>query len=175
MGRTGTLFAWQHFGVKPDIITLAKALGGGLPIGAMLARGKAAKAFAPGDHASTFGGNPVTCAAAIAVLREISKPAFLAEVKEKGAQLERGFMALKEKYPAFVKEVRGLGLMWGVELEADAAGVQKMCQDMGLLVNNIGDTVIRILPPLIVSRQHIQKALEILDLVLQKVSNQRKG
>ncbi|NLC11779.1 MAG: aspartate aminotransferase family protein, partial [Firmicutes bacterium] len=109
LGRTGTLFAWQHFGVKPDIITLAKALGGGLPIGAMLARGKAAKAFAPGDHASTFGGNPVTCAAAIAVLREISKPAFLAEVKEKGAQLERGFMALKEKYPAFVKEVRGLG------------------------------------------------------------------
>lgn len=170
LGRTGALFAWQHYGVEPDVITLAKALGGGLPIGAMLARGEATGGFAPGDHASTFGGNPVTCAAAVAALQEIDNPDFLLAVKEKGTLLKEGLTALEEKYPLLVKEVRGLGLMLGVEIKRGAAYVQRRCQEKGLLLNNIGDTIVRLLPPLIITRQHIKEALDILTEVFQEVS-----
>ena len=167
LGRTGKLFAWEHYGVEPDVITLAKALGGGLPIGAMLARGEAAKAFAPGDHASTFGGNPVVCAAAFAVLQKICSPAFLEEVKDKGEFLQQGLQAIKKKKPQLVKEVRGLGLMAGLEIAQGAAAVQGKCQEKGLILNNIGDKVVRMLPPLIISREQLKEALEILESALE--------
>ena len=168
-GRTGKFLACEHYGVQPDIFTLAKALGGGFPIGAMLCREKVASGFSPGDHASTFGGNPVACAAALAVMQEILQEGFLDNVITKGNYFQDKLRLLKEKFPGVIVEIRGKGLIIGVELKEKGSAVQRSCQEKGLLVNCIGDRVLRFLPPLNVSREEIDEALEVLSRSLEEV------
>lgn len=164
MGRTGKLFAYEHYGVVPDILTLAKALGGGFPIGATLAREEVAAAFRPGDHSSTFGGNPLACAVAIAAVRAI-----IGGLAEKaavtGAYFREKLEELAAKYP-FVKEVRGLGLLLGMELDRPGAGVVARCQKEGLLINCTKEKVLRFLPPLNIEKSLVDEAVAILDRAL---------
>lgn len=162
MGRTGELFAFQHFGVEPDVLCLAKGLGGGLPIGAVVAKPEIAALFSPGDHASTFGGNPVVAAAALAVLKTMS-PAFLAAARKKGLQLMQALQGLQREYPSLIKEVRGLGLMLGMELTVLGSTYVDSCRQMGLLINCTHDTVLRIVPPLTVSGPEIASGVKILN------------
>lgn len=167
LGRTGKFLAADHYGVTADIITLAKALGGGLPAGAMLCKEQVAAAFSPGDHASTFGGNPVACAAAIAVVTEITKEGFLAEVERKGLYFKEGLLSLQRDFPGLIKEVRGLGLMLGVELQGDGLVVQRKCAERGLLINCVAGKTLRFLPPLTVKAEEIDRALAILQETLR--------
>ena len=156
MGRTGSLWAYENYGVEPDILTAAKALGGGLPIGAMIATDKVASGFTTGDHASTFGGNPVSCGAAIAVLDTLLKEGFLFDVKRKSGIIKQFLNDLKFRESSFIKEIRGEGLMLAIELnEPLAASIKDICQEKGLLINAIGDSIIRFLPPLIIKEKEI--------------------
>ncbi|NTU76599.1 MAG: aminotransferase class III-fold pyridoxal phosphate-dependent enzyme, partial [Alphaproteobacteria bacterium] len=164
VGRTGKWFAHQHFGVTPDVMTLAKALGGGMPIGACLARGDAATTLVPGDHASTFGGNPVVASAANAVLATIEEEQLCSQTQEKGDYLAR---RLKEELGGQIVEIRGLGLMIGIELARPVA--KKTMIDAlkaGLIINAIGDNILRLLPPLILDESDIEKGVAILKDVL---------
>ncbi|MBW1992022.1 MAG: acetylornithine transaminase [Deltaproteobacteria bacterium] len=168
MGRTGRLFAYERFGVTPDIMAVAKALANGLPMGALLAKEEVAQAFTPGTHASTFGGGPVLAAAAKAALEIVGAPEFLTAVREKGAYLEDRLQDLKSRFPV-IREVRGVGLMWGLELEAEGAPVVDACREQGLLVNCTQGNVIRLLPPLIVEPAELDQGLEILAAALEKM------
>ena len=163
VGRTGTFLACQHYGLKPDIVTLAKGLGGGLPIGAVLMTEAVAAGMGPGSHGSTFGGNPVCCAGALAVL-ETMDDAFMDNVNARAAQLRRGLAALPH-----VTGVSGLGLMVGIELDGTrrAAGVRAACEKAGLLVLT-AKTRLRLLPPLILREADVNAALAILKDVLEK-------
>ena len=165
LGRTGTLFAHEHFGVTPDIMTLAKPLAGGLPMGATLVTEKIANTIKPGDHATTFGGGQLVSTVAHAVVQHIADPAFLAEVKAKGELMAAllGKLTKLEK----VKEVRGVGMMWGIELTEAAAPYVAKLFDNGLLVTSAGENVIRLLPPLVVSDQQIAEAVQLIAEVLQ--------
>ncbi|HAA37484.1 MAG TPA: acetylornithine transaminase [Firmicutes bacterium] len=167
MGRTGKLFAYQHYNVEPDIFTLAKALGGGLPIGVMAAKGEAAVILQPGEHASTFGGNPVVCAAANTAVSILADADFLKQAAELGAYFQQKLRAINN--PNIV-EVRGLGLMVGMEIKGDAARAVPLCQDKGLLVNCIGGKTLRFLPPLIVTKADIDTAVSILEEVLSAIA-----
>lgn len=169
MGRTGKLFAYEHYGVQPDIFTLAKALGGGFPIGAMLCAEQVAAGFSPGDHASTFGGNPVACAAALAVLRGILKDGFLDDVVSKGRFFQDKLQLLAGRFLGTIVEIRGKGLIVGVELPGRAGDVQRACQERGLLLNSLGDKVLRFLPPLNVTREELAAALDILEKAFEEV------
>jgi predicted acetylornithine/succinylornithine family transaminase len=160
IGRTGTFFAWEDAGVRPDALTLAKALANGLPIGCLLVADEAAGAFKPGDHASTFGGNPVACAAACAVCDELTHE-LLAGVREQGAFLAAALAALPG-----VTEVRGRGLLLGAELDRPADDVVRACIDRGLLVITAGPNVLRLTPPLTVTRSELEHGLAILEEVL---------
>ncbi|OGU13785.1 MAG: acetylornithine aminotransferase [Geobacteraceae bacterium GWC2_53_11] len=162
MGRTGTLFAYEHFGVTPDIMTLAKALAGGAPIGTMLAKDIYAAAFVPGTHGSTFGGNPLVCAAAIATIRTILEDGLLNRCEEIGEYLTGELEALGKKY-SFVKEVRGVGLMIGMSLAIPGADIVKKGHQRGVLLNVTHDTVLRFVPPLVVTKQEIDAMIVILD------------
>ena len=166
MGRTGKLFAYEHYGVEPDVFTLAKALGGGLPIGVMAVKGEAADTLVPGDHASTFGGNPVTCAAANAFLDVVLENGFLTQVEKMGAYFMEKLRALD--YPGSV-EVRGLGLILGLEIEGDGTKIARDCQEKGLLINCIGGKTLRFLPPLIVEEEHIDAAVTVLQKALSNL------
>jgi len=166
LGRTGRLFAHEHYGVTPDIMALAKALAGGLPMGALLATEETAKGFVPGTHASTFGGGPVIAAAAKASLKILSDPAFLADVREKGDYLEEKLRQLQSRLPG-IEEVRGLGLMWGIQLAQEGAPVVTACREQGLLVNCTQGNVIRLLPPLVVEKSDIDQCLAILTQALE--------
>ncbi|MGY6462931.1 acetylornithine transaminase [Corynebacterium sp. UMB8791] len=167
VGRTGDFFAFQHEGVLPDVITMAKGLGGGLPIGATIARGEAAKLFTPGSHGTTFGGNPVSCAAATAVLATIDD-AFLAEVRRKGQVLYDA----ASKIPG-VKEVRGRGLMLGVVLEQPVAKrVVKLGLEHGVILNAPADDVIRLTPPLVISDEEIAQAARRLAAAIAEASEE---
>jgi acetylornithine/succinyldiaminopimelate/putrescine aminotransferase len=165
MGRTGRLFAYEHSGIEPDIMTLAKGLGGGLPIGAMLARDAVADAFVPGSHASTFGGSPFITAVAHAVLTEILD----AQLPERAAKIGAYFLGclreLATRYP-FVKEARGKGLMLALELTVPAKPIVNRCLERGLLILIAGDQVLRFVPPLIIGEAEVDEAIQILDLVL---------
>jgi predicted acetylornithine/succinylornithine family transaminase len=165
LGRTGKVFAYQHAGIRPDIVTLAKPLGGGLPLGAVLLREELASAIAVGDHGSTFGGNPVAAAASLVVLDRLTAPKFLEKVVQKGNYLRRGLNLLARKHAA-VKEVRSQGLMLGLELQSSAIPVVKGMRERGILVTRAGDNVLRLLPPLVVKRKEIRELLEALDAVL---------
>ena len=165
LGRTGTLFAAEQSGVVPDMFTLAKPLGGGLPMGAILLNDRIAAPLAPGDHATTFGGGPFVATVALDVVRAIADPDFLADVRAKGEWLGAALAALASRRPR-VREARGRGLMWGLELNEAAAPVVAAARDRHLLVLTAGATVIRIVPPLTVSRDELERGVAILDEVL---------
>lgn len=170
MGRTGSLFAYQQTGVRPDVITMAKGLGGGLPIGAVCATAEAATGFQPGDHGTTFGGNLVACAAAVATLKTIISERLWEQAARMGDYLMKGLQGLQVKYPKLVKEVRGRGLMIGVELTQPAAPVLDKCHELGLLANVTANTVLRLLPPYIITERDADKALAIIDQALGAVA-----
>ncbi|WP_288364126.1 acetylornithine transaminase [uncultured Spongiibacter sp.] len=166
-GRTGKYFAYQHDGVLPDVLVTAKGLGNGLPIGACLAHGKAASLFHPGNHGSTFGGNPLACAAGQVVVETLNTEEMRNHVSDIGGYLQAG---LRERLAdaQHVVEVRGRGLMVGVELNSPCAGLVKQALDQGLLINVTAERVVRLLPPLIISRQEVDALLDILcPLILQ--------
>jgi len=168
MGRTGTLFAYEQYGIEPDIMTLAKGLGGGIAIGALLANEKAA-VFVPGEHGSTFGGNPVACAAAYAVLGFILEHDITGNAGRMGQYLQDGLNQLKEKYP-FITGVRGLGLLLAIEFDSAIGAKLKMaCLDSGLLVNDVKSNALRFMPPLNITKAEINEALGILDKALAAV------
>jgi acetylornithine aminotransferase len=162
MGRTGKMFAHEHFGITPDIMTLAKALAGGAPIGTMLAKGEIASAFVPGTHGSTFGGNPLVCAAALATVRTMLEDGILNRTEEMGEYLHGELEALKAKFPKLVKEVRGIGLMIGMGLTIPGAEIVKKGHERGLLLNVTHDTVLRFVPPLTVSKAEVDEMIGIL-------------
>lgn len=168
MGRTGRMFAYEHFDCTPDIMTLAKALAGGAPIGAMLAREEIAASFTPGTHGSTFGGNPLVCAAALATVRAIQEEGLLEHTRATGAYLQEQLQSLAAKYP-FISGVRGIGLMIGMALTIPAADIVRKGHERGVLLNVVHDTVLRFVPPLIVTRQDITKMITILDGILAEV------
>lgn len=159
LGRTGHIFCFQKFGVEADIITLAKGLGGGLPIGAILCNKKLSNTFTPGDHGSTFGGNPVVCAGALAVLDQICNDELLSSVQAKGKFIRQTLT--KSKLP-LVKNIRGLGLMIGIEVSCPPDEIQKKALEKGLLILTTGKNVVRLLPPLTISEIEIKKGLAIL-------------
>ena len=163
LGRTGKLFAFEHAGITPDILTLAKPLGGGLPMGATLLREDLAPALGVGDHGSTFGGNPVAAAASLAVLERLTAPGFLDGVTRRGAQLLRGLGKLARAHAETIAEVRGLGLMVGVELHAEAGPVVKRLRERGVLATKAGDRVLRLLPPLVIKPGDVRVFLEALE------------
>jgi len=166
LGRTGTLFAYEQTGVVPDLLTLAKPLGGGLPMGAVLVTGAIAAALKPGDHATTFGGGPLVAGVALDVLRTIGEPAFLAEVRRKGTWLGERLRELADRTRR-VAQVRGRGLMWGVELTEPAAPYVAQARERHLLVVTAGPTVLRLVPPLVISDQELERGVAILEDVLQ--------
>lgn len=168
IGRTGKLFAYEHFEVIPDIMTLAKALAGGAPIGAMLAKDQFAVAFVPGTHGSTFGGNPLVCAAAIATLHTILEEGILNRTEEIGEYLTGELETLAKKYP-FVLDVRGIGLMVGMGMTIPGAEIVKKGHARGVLLNVTHDTVLRFVPPLVVTKQEINTMIEILDGIFAEV------
>jgi predicted acetylornithine/succinylornithine family transaminase len=165
MGRTGRLFAFEHEDVIPDMITLAKALGNGFPIGALLAKEKIAAAFVPGSHGSTFGGNPLACAAACASLQTILEEGIIENSREVGEYFLARLQGLKIKHSIIV-EVRGKGLMIGVVLSAPGADIVTKCMERGLLINCTNENILRFVPPLILTRHDVDSAVEILDGVL---------
>ena len=167
MGRTGKLFSHQLEGVSPDIMTLAKALANGMPIGAMLTTDKVAKAFSPGSHASTFGGTPLVTAVALEVFRKISAPAFLEEVRRVGEYFKEHLLDLKDRYP-FIREVRGRGLILGIELDFPGSEVVAKCQERGVLINCTAERVLRFLPPLIVTTDEVDLLIETLESVFSE-------
>lgn len=162
LGRTGKLFAHEHFGVTPDIMTLAKALAGGAPIGTMLARAEVAAAFTPGTHGSTFGGNPLMSAAALAAVQTLLEEGLLDQAMSRGAYLTMKLNQLKARYP-FVLEVRGIGLMIGMGLSIPGGEIVKTGHERGVLLNCTHDTVLRFVPPLTVSEAQIDEMIGILD------------
>lgn len=168
-GRTGRMFAFEHYGIRPDVITLAKALGGGLPIGAVVATPEVSAAFQPGDHGSTFGGNPVACAAALAALDVVTAEDLPGRARAMGGYFSEKLRALAREY-GFVNEVRGLGLLQGMELNFACRQLVDECRIHGLLVNATSQCVLRFLPPLIVTAEEIDRSVEILDTVFQAVS-----
>ena len=168
MGRTGTFLACQGYGVKPDIVTLAKGLAGGVPIGAFMATDEVAAAFSPGDHGSTFGGNPLACAAALAVLNVIEKENLMANALSMGTYLMNELENLKKKYPALIKSVRGKGLMVGAELSKPGREVVDRCMAQGAIINCTAGNVLRFVPPLDIRREHVDEVVAILDGVLEK-------
>ncbi len=169
MGRTGELFAWQRYGVRPDVMTLAKGLANGLPIGAVVASVEVAQAMAPGDHGSTFGGNPVTCAAALATLRTLQEEDLLENASRVGDHMRRRLWEVSQSLGAGF-EVRGAGLMLALEVEGmDAWEVALRCLARGLVVNPVGPQTLRFLPPLCLSREEVDVAAGILAAVLEEM------
>ncbi len=159
IGRTGRFFCFEHFGIKPHIFTLAKGIAGGLPMGAIIAVDKVAESLEPGTHATTFGGGPVICSAAIRVVDKISEEVFLKEVREKGVYIEEGIRKMKDKYP--LGEIRGIGLLRGVELQMDEpAKVVELGLKNGLLLNITAGNILRLLPPLNIKREEIDEFFE---------------
>jgi len=158
LGRTGRFFGFEHFDASPDIVTLAKPLGGGLPLGAILARGEAASVLEPGTHGTTFGGNPVACAAGAAVLRELLQGGVMRHCARIGPLFRSRLEALQQEYPTLIREVRGFGLMLGTELTAPGDPVVSAMQERRVLVNCTDTTVLRFVPPLIIEAEHVETA-----------------
>ncbi|WP_414469967.1 acetylornithine transaminase [Methanobacterium sp. ACI-7] len=168
-GRTGEMFASQLFNVTPDITTVAKALGGGFPIGAVLASEEVGDAFEPGNHASTFGGNPLACAAAIATINAIVDESMLIKAKENGGYLKYKLEEQAKLY-GVVEDVRGFGMMLGMELSVNSGEIAAQSRDQGVLINATADTVLRFLPPLIIEKGQIDTVACVLETILQKFS-----
>jgi acetylornithine aminotransferase len=172
VGRTGKLWGYEHLGVEPDIFTSAKGLAGGIPIGAMMCK-KFCDVFEPGNHASTFGGNPFACAAGLAVLKTIEGDRLLDNVQARGEQLRSGLEEIKNKYPTIFTEVRGWGLINGLEISGESAltsiDIVKVAMEEGLLLAPAGPKVLRFVPPLVVTEAEIAQALEILQRAIAKL------
>jgi predicted acetylornithine/succinylornithine family transaminase len=169
IGRCGTMFACEQAGIVPDILTLAKGLGGGVPIGAMLATDAVAASFGPGTHGSTFGGNPMSCTAALTVLDVIESEDMLAHVQARSAQLSQGLMELKARFPV-IQDVRGQGLLLGAGLSIEAAPIVTAAREQGLMILMAGPRVLRFLPPLNVSESEVNEALALLATVLENAT-----
>lgn len=167
IGRTGTMFAFQAYGVRPDILTLAKGLGGGVPIGAVLAREEVAEVFQPGTHGSTFGGNPLACAAALAVVETVEEEDLAGRAAVLGRILQDGLLDLGRRTGA-ITAVRGRGLLVAADLDREAAPIVDGCRDRGLLVNAVQERTLRFAPPLIVTETDVREALGILEQVLSE-------
>ncbi len=175
IGRTGKMFAYQHYGVRPDLVALSKSLGGGVAIGALLAGEHVAAAWGPGDHGSTFGGNPLAAAAALATLEVLREEGLVDRAAELGRYFQDRLSDLCRRVPGLV-EVRGLGLMLGLELAYEGREVVEACRQRGLLINCTHRTVLRFLPPLVITREELDRGLEILEEVLmEKVSTGAAG
>jgi acetylornithine aminotransferase len=168
MGRTGKLFAYQHFGITPDIITLAKSLGNGIPIGAMLAREELGGAFGPGSHATTFGGTPLITAGATAVVRSLLNDGWIENASMMGTYFKNELINLQQKH-AVIRDIRGLGLIIGVELVIEGAEIVTACMERGFLINCVQDRVLRFVPPLIIGKEEIDPLIACLDEVLEEI------
>lgn len=168
MGRSGKMFAYQNYGVTPDVMTLAKSLGGGLPIGACVAGKKIQDVLTPGTHASTFGGSPIVSAAALAVFEAIEKEGLIQNTNRMGKYLKNKLEVLKKKYH-FIKDIRAMALIIGIELAIKGEEIYKECLKEGLLINCTQDTILRIMPPLTVKKSEIDKATRILDKVFSRL------
>ena len=169
MGRSGKFFAYEKYGIKPDVVTLAKGLAGGVPIGAFICTEEVAQAFKPGDHGTTFGGNPLACAAANVVLDTVPDEKFLAHVEEVGAYFKARLIELQKKYPAQISEIRGEGLILGAQLDKPKkSGVEIVneCMKRGAIINCTVGTVLRFIPPLIITPAQVDEVINILDSVL---------
>ncbi|HOZ61803.1 MAG TPA: acetylornithine transaminase [Smithellaceae bacterium] len=166
IGRTGKLFAYEHAGIEPDIMTLAKALGNGFPVGAMLATDKIAESFAPGNHASTFGGNPLAMAAALATLEIMLQEGILDNCRKTGDYFLKELKKLEKKH-ALINNVRGKGLMLAVTLNMEAAEIVRECMQKGLLINSTGGKTLRFVPPLIITNKDVDQAVDILNEVME--------
>ncbi len=170
VGRTGKLFAHEHFGITPDIMAIAKGLGGGVPIGAMLATDKVAAGFQPGNHASTFGGNPLVCAAGVATLETILEDGFiLDQCNRMSSYFIKRLEDLKAEFPALVKEVRGKGLLLGIELTTEGDPIVRACLEKGFLINCTAGNVLRFIPPLIVQGKDIDQLVETLRVIFSRL------
>jgi acetylornithine aminotransferase len=167
IGRTGKLFAHEHFEVEPDIMTLAKALGNGLPIGAMLAKESIASAFGPGAHASTFGGTPIITAASLEVLKVIEREKIVEHCRQIGDYFKERLLYLKKRHEV-IEDVRGMGLLLGMKLKTDGGAIVKECMEKGFLINCIQDTILRFVPPLIIEKDDIDALIKCLDEILTK-------
>ena len=175
IGRTGTLFAHEPFGVVPDIMTLAKGLGGGVAIGAAVASERVAAAFAPGSHASTFGGNPLATAAGLAALETILEEGVLENCRKVGGHLREGLERLALRHPGLVREVRGRGLLQAMALTVAGGPIVESCMRQGLLINCTANTVLRFLPPLIVTTAEVDEMLETLERALASTPVEEGG
>ena len=173
LGRTGKCFGFQNFGIEPDIISLAKAIGNGIPMGAIVAKTEVADCFQPGDHASTFGGTPIATAAGIAACSILLDDAFLAQVQETGEYFRAQLGAIAERHAGLIKEVRGLGLMIGCELTGSSKATVAELLKQGVLVNSIGDHVLRFVPPLIISKAEIDSFMPVLEQVLVQTAEEQ--
>ncbi|OMH40767.1 aspartate aminotransferase family protein [Desulfurobacterium indicum] len=169
IGRTGKLFAYQHYNVEPDVMTLAKALGNGVPIGAIVTKGKAANVLKPGLHASTFGGNFLATAAGKKVIEIVSQKAFLEEVNDKGNYLREKLTVLQNEFPEVIENIRGKGLMIGAVCKVTCSDIVKKALEKGLIINCTAGNVIRFAPPLIIEKTDIEKGIEILRNVLKEI------
>jgi acetylornithine aminotransferase len=159
LGRTGRFFAFEHFGIRPDVVVLAKPIGGGLPLGAILGSDRVADVLQPGMHGTTFGGNPVACAAGVAVVTAIAEHGLMNNAHTMGILLRDGLASLQSAFPSRVREVRGLGLMVGMELASEGEPVVEAMRKRRILINCTDRTVLRFLPPLIVQKEHIQETV----------------
>jgi acetylornithine/succinyldiaminopimelate/putrescine aminotransferase len=168
MGRTGKLFAYEHEGIEPDLLTLAKSLAGGVPIGALLIKKGIAESFGPGDHASTFGGNPLATAAGVAALSAILEEGMLENCEKVGSYFLSCLEEMKKKF-AFIKEVRGKGLILGIELKMEGGSIVKEMLQRGILINCTMGNVLRFLPPLIVTKEEVDRVVKALEEVFNKV------
>src|SRR6056297_1782275 len=170
IGRTGRLFAYEHFDVRPDIMTLAKALGNGLPIGAMLAKEEVVQAFQPGSHASTFGGTPLVTAAALEVLRVMDRENIIEHCREVGGYFKDQLLELQQHHPV-ITEVRGIGLMLGMSLSVEGLPIVNACLEKGFLINCPQEKVLRFVPPLIITKNKIDALIECLDEIFAGYSD----
>ena len=165
MGRTGTMMAYEQYKIKPDVVTLAKALGCGVPVGAFVAKEEYAAALVPGDHGSTYGGNPFAAAAILKVFELFEKQQVLENVREVSVYLEKQLDVLEEKY-ACIKERRGRGMMQGLEFDRPVKEIIKKAMDAGLITFSAGERIIRFVPPLVIGKEHVDEMIKILEPVI---------
>jgi acetylornithine/N-succinyldiaminopimelate aminotransferase len=169
MGRTGKLFAYEWSGIEPDVIALAKGIGGGFPLGAVLAKESVAKYLVPGTHGTTFGGNPLACAAGNAVLDVMLAPGFLEEVERKGRKFRAQLDAIAREYPQVYEDARGMGLLLGLKCVLPQNEVQAACVAEGLMAITAGDNVLRLAPPLVVTDADLDEAVDMLRRATRRV------
>ena len=168
MGRTGTFFAYEQFGIEPDIMSLAKALGNGFPVGAMIAKDAVMEAFVPGTHASTFGGNPLAASTVIATINTLIDEDVIKNCAEIGKYLYKGLAALKKKFP-FIIDIRGMGLIWGIEVTADGDEIVREFLKEGVILNCTKGKILRLVPPLVVNKEEIDIFLEMASRIFERV------